>query len=105
MCCLPRTTPTPVPLPGRTSTGTRSGTWSRAWGWNIKRDDLWSRITLPAAWELVVRGWEAMANTGKTILITGAGGGIGRACIRHFSEKGWRVIGVDRADFGDGFPE
>lgn len=41
----------------------------------------------------------------KTILITGAGGGIGRACIHHFSERGWRVIGVDRADFGEGFPQ
>ena len=38
------------------------------------------------------------------VLITGVGGGIGRACVRHFSEKGWRVIGVDRADFGDAFP-
>ena len=41
----------------------------------------------------------------KTVLITGAGGGIGRACIHHFSEKGWRVVGVDRFDFGDDFPE
>jgi len=41
----------------------------------------------------------------KTVLVTGAGGGIGRACIRHFSEKGWRVIGVDRSDFGDDFPK
>jgi len=40
----------------------------------------------------------------KTVLITGVGGGIGRACAHHFFEKGWRVIGVDRADFGDGFP-
>ena len=40
----------------------------------------------------------------KTVLITGAGGGIGRACIHHFAERGWRVIGVDRADFDDGFP-
>ncbi len=44
-------------------------------------------------------------STNKTILITGAGGGIGRACIHHFSEKGWRVIGVDRSDFGDDFPK
>jgi len=41
----------------------------------------------------------------KTILITGAGGGIGRGCVHYFSEKGWRVIGVDRSDFGDGFPQ
>jgi len=40
----------------------------------------------------------------KTVLITGAGGGIGRACVRHFSDKGWRVIGVDRDDFGSDFP-
>lgn len=40
----------------------------------------------------------------KTILITGAGGGIGRACIHRFSGQGWRVVGVDRSDFGEGFP-
>jgi glucose 1-dehydrogenase len=40
----------------------------------------------------------------KTVLITGAGGGIGRACVRHFSHKGWRVIGVDRDEFGVEFP-
>ena len=32
----------------------------------------------------------------KTVLITGVGGGIGRACVHHFSNRGWRVIGVDR---------
>jgi len=41
----------------------------------------------------------------KTILITGAGGGIGRACVKLFSDHGWRVIGVDRFDFGDDFPQ
>jgi NAD(P)-dependent dehydrogenase (short-subunit alcohol dehydrogenase family) len=46
-----------------------------------------------------------MTNMDRTILITGAGGGIGRACISHFAGKGWRVIGVDRSDFGDGFPK
>ncbi len=40
----------------------------------------------------------------RTILITGAGGGIGRACVNQFANKGWRVIGVDRAYFGEGFP-
>ncbi|HEY2980274.1 MAG TPA: SDR family oxidoreductase [Anaerolineales bacterium] len=40
----------------------------------------------------------------KTILITGAAGGIGRATVTHFDEKGWRVLGVDRAPFGEGFP-
>ena len=40
----------------------------------------------------------------RTLLITGAAGGIGRATVRLFTEKGWRVIGVDRAGFGDSFP-
>jgi NAD(P)-dependent dehydrogenase (short-subunit alcohol dehydrogenase family) len=43
--------------------------------------------------------------TNKTVLITGAGGGIGRACVHHFAGKGWKVIGVDRFAFGDDFPE
>ena len=40
----------------------------------------------------------------KTVLITGVGGGIGHACARHFSEKGWRVVGVDRSDCREDFP-
>jgi glucose 1-dehydrogenase len=40
----------------------------------------------------------------KTILITGAAGGIGRASVNLFTEKSWRVIGVDRAEFGNDFP-
>lgn len=40
----------------------------------------------------------------KTILITGAAGGIGRATVALFSKKGWRVIGVDRNEFGE-FPQ
>lgn len=40
----------------------------------------------------------------KTILITGAGGGIGRATVRLFAANGWRIIGVDRTEFGDEFP-
>lgn len=40
----------------------------------------------------------------KVVLITGAGGGIGRATVRLFAERGWRVIGVDRAPYGDDFP-
>lgn len=39
----------------------------------------------------------------RTLVITGAAGGIGRATVHLFAEKGWRVIGVDRAPFGD-FP-
>lgn len=43
--------------------------------------------------------------TNKTILITGAAGGIGRATIKLFNEKGWSVIGVDRNEFGNDFPK
>ena len=35
----------------------------------------------------------------KTILITGAAGGIGRAAVSLFAQNGWRVIGVDRQPF------
>jgi len=41
----------------------------------------------------------------KTVLVTGAAGGIGRATVNLFTKKGWRVIGVDRAEFGEGFPK
>jgi glucose 1-dehydrogenase len=41
----------------------------------------------------------------RTILVTGAAGGIGRASVNLFAEKGWRVVGVDRAEFGAGFPK
>jgi NAD(P)-dependent dehydrogenase (short-subunit alcohol dehydrogenase family) len=40
----------------------------------------------------------------STVLITGAAGGIGRATVALFAQMGWRVIGVDRADFGGDFP-
>ena len=39
------------------------------------------------------------------VLITGAAGGIGRATVSLFAKNGWRVIGVDRAPFGDDFPQ
>lgn len=39
------------------------------------------------------------------MLITGAAGGIGRAAVLHFAAQGWFVIGVDRAEYGPGFPE
>ena len=45
-----------------------------------------------------------MHNTRKTVLITGAAGGIGRATVGLFAERGWQVIGVDRSPFGDNFP-
>jgi glucose 1-dehydrogenase len=41
----------------------------------------------------------------RTALITGASGGIGRATVALFARSGWRVIGVDRSDFGPGFPD
>ncbi len=37
-----------------------------------------------------------MTSNKKTVLITGAGGGIGRATVDLFTQKGWQVIGVDR---------
>jgi glucose 1-dehydrogenase len=37
--------------------------------------------------------------TEKTLLITGAAGGVGRATVHVFAEAGWSIIGVDRADF------
>ncbi|MRR52787.1 MAG: SDR family oxidoreductase, partial [Rhodocyclaceae bacterium] len=40
----------------------------------------------------------------RVLLITGAAGGIGRAAVKLFTENGWRVIGVDRAEFGAMFP-
>jgi len=47
---------------------------------------------------------ERLSAREKCVLITGAAGGIGRAAVALFAEKKWRVIGVDRADFGDEFP-
>jgi len=41
----------------------------------------------------------------RVVLITGAAGGIGRATVQLFAEKGWKVIGVDRSVFGEDFPE
>ncbi len=37
----------------------------------------------------------------KTVLITGAAGGIGRATVNLFTEKGWRVIGADRSPLSE----
>jgi len=44
------------------------------------------------------------ASKQKTMLITGAARGIGRATLEFFAARGWRVIGVDRNEFGEGFP-
>lgn len=40
----------------------------------------------------------------RTVLITGAAGGIGRATVALFHRKAWDVIGVDRNDFGVDYP-
>jgi NAD(P)-dependent dehydrogenase (short-subunit alcohol dehydrogenase family) len=40
----------------------------------------------------------------RVVLVTGSAGGIGRATVKLFSDKGWNVIGVDCRDFGEGFP-
>jgi glucose 1-dehydrogenase len=45
-----------------------------------------------------------MTEQPRTVLITGAAGGIGRATVALFAESGWKVIGVDRNEFGDTFP-
>ncbi len=45
-----------------------------------------------------------MTESKRVVLITGAAGGIGRACIDLFTRNNWRVIGVDMIDFGTGFP-
>ncbi|MFQ5438813.1 MAG: SDR family oxidoreductase [Paracoccaceae bacterium] len=40
----------------------------------------------------------------KTLLLTGASRGIGHATVRHFSEKGWRVLTCSRMPFSDKCP-
>lgn len=47
---------------------------------------------------------EKGATAKRVALITGAAGGIGRATVNLFSQMGWRVIGVDRAAYGESFP-
>ena len=51
----------------------------------------------------------AFMDNRPTVLITGAAGGIGRATVQLFAERGWRVIGVDRAAYeiedSPAFPE
>lgn len=45
-----------------------------------------------------------MKTNQRVLLITGAAGGIGRATVELFNEKGWVVIGVDRKPYGSSFP-
>src|SRR5690242_772868 len=46
-----------------------------------------------------------MTERQRVLLVTGAGGGIGRAIVRVFSGCGWRVIGVDRREIDEPFPQ
>ncbi len=43
-------------------------------------------------------------NEQRVMLITGAAGGVGRATVETFMQLGWRVIGVDRMEYGETFP-
>ncbi len=45
-----------------------------------------------------------MSDSKKTMLITGAAGGVGRATVKHFHERGFCVIGVDRQSVYPEFP-
>ncbi len=45
-----------------------------------------------------------MNDQAMTVLITGASGGVGRATVKLFTEKGWKVVGVDRSAQADDFP-
>ncbi|MBI9043051.1 MAG: SDR family oxidoreductase [Anaerolineaceae bacterium] len=45
-----------------------------------------------------------MTEEKRVVLISGAAGGIGRATVEVFHQKGWKVIGVDINAFGEGFP-
>lgn len=47
---------------------------------------------------------QTFTSSPRSVLITGAAGGIGRATVDAFSLAGWQVIGVDRAPFGEPFP-
>jgi len=49
--------------------------------------------------------WSMTEERTRILLITGAAGGIGRATVKTFAEKGWKVIGVDRAPQYEGFPD
>jgi len=43
-------------------------------------------------------------NAPRTVLVTGANGGIGRATVKYFAEMGWKVFGVDKDPCDYDFP-
>lgn len=45
-----------------------------------------------------------MSNSEPVVLITGVSGGVGRATVNLFANRGWRVIGVDRTSRAADFP-
>ena len=45
-----------------------------------------------------------MTEKTKTVLVTGAAGGVGRATVAYFNQRGFKVIGVDRQPHYDEFP-
>ena len=46
-----------------------------------------------------------MSSSVRTVLITGVSRGIGRATVQLFADSGWRVIGLDRAQYDGEFPD
>lgn len=46
-----------------------------------------------------------MTEKRKTVLITGAAGGVGQATVAYFNQRGFKVIGVDRLPRYPEFPE
>lgn len=46
-----------------------------------------------------------MVEKTKTVVITGAAGGVGRATVAYFDQRGFKVIGVDRLPHYKEFPE
>ena len=45
-----------------------------------------------------------MTEKTKTVLVTGAAGGVGRATVAYFKQRGFKVIGVDRQPHYEEFP-